>query len=570
MSGETKTSSARLTVPVGERDHVQGALDAPAILVEYGDYQCPYCRLVYANVKELQERLGEQLCYVYRHLPIRSAHPDAQLAAEACEAAGAQGKFWEMHDACTVREELSRPHLLAYALEIGLDMAQFQSDFDGHVYAERVDADFESGIDSGVNGTPTFFLNGERYDGAWDLESLLELVEKPLGTRVSLLSQRFARQAASGGIVLLICTILALLWRNLPGGEGYVHFWETELSLSLGAWTLSESLVHWINDGLMTIFFFVVGLEIKRELMTGELASPRRAAFPVTAAIGGMLAPALIYLLFNAGGAAQSGWAIPMATDIAFTLGILTVLGSRVPLPLKVFFTALAIADDLGAILVIAIFYTAEISWISLGIAALLFAVLILLNRARVYSPLPYAAVGIALWLAFLQSGIHATIAGVLLAITIPSRSPVNMGALLAQVVALLESFELPVQWRDQVDSRRQAAISTVEKITERMQSPAQRLEESLTPWTTYLILPLFALANAGVAINPDSVSTLNSPVSLGIILGLVVGKPLGISLLSWGAQRVGLVDLPGGGELAAVCERQFPGGDRFYDVAVY
>jgi len=547
VSGETTQKKARLLVPVDERDHTQGPADALATLVEYGDYQCPHCRQVYYNIKELQEKLGDGMRYVYRHLPITSAHPDAQLAAEAAEAAGAQGKFWEMHDKLYGHPELDQARFVSYAEEIGLDKDRFCEELENRVYAKKVQEDFDSGIRSGVNGTPTFFLNGERYDGAWDTESLLELVEKPLGMRVRLLTQNFARQAASGGIVLLICTIIALVWRNSAFGESYVHFWETELAINLGPWELSESLLHWINDGLMVIFFFVVGLEIKRELITGELASPRRAALPIAGAIGGMLFPAAIYLFFNAGGPVQQGWGIPMATDIAFTLGILTMFGSRIPLPMKVFFTAMAIADDLGAILVIAIFYSSDISFLALGIAAVFLIALIILNRARVYSPLPYVVLGFGLWLAFLESGIHPTIAGVLLAMTIPSRSPANMRTLLAQVISVLQSFELPVKWRDQVDSRRQAAVSTLEEITERMQSPAQRLEESLTPWSTYLILPIFALANAGVAINPDSVKTLPSPLSLGIIFGLVVGKPLGIGLISYGATRLGLASLPGG-----------------------
>lgn len=547
MAGESSPTKVLLKAPVTERDHIHGSLDAPAILVEYGDYQCPHCRLVYHNIKELQEQLGDRMSYVYRHMPISSVHPHAQLAAEAAEAAGAQGKFWEMHDMLYGHIQLDEDSILGYAEELDLDMERFRDDLINGVYEDRVQEDIDSGIRSGVNGTPTFFLNGERYDGPWDLESLIELVEKPLGLRVSLLTQEFSRLAASGGIVLLISAIVALIWRNSPGGESYIQFWETELSINLYNWSLSESLVHWINDGLMVIFFFVVGLEIKRELTTGELASLRRAALPVAGAIGGMLVPAAIYLLFNAGGPAERGWGIPMATDIAFTLGILTVLGSRVPLPLKVFFTALAIADDLGAILVIAIFYTSEISMLSLGIAAIIFLLLIGLNRARVYSPLPYALLGIGLWLAFLQSGVHPTIAGVLLATTIPSRSPPNMRTLLAQVITLLESFELPVQWREQFDSRRQAAVNTLEDIADRMQSPALRLERSLTPWSTYLILPLFALANAGVIINPQSINTLTSPVSLGIMLGLIVGKPLGITSLAWVATRLGLAELPGG-----------------------
>jgi NhaA family Na+:H+ antiporter len=533
--------------PVTADDHCQGPVDSLVTLVEYGDYQCPHCRLVYYNVRELQARMGDRIRYVYRHLPITSMHPEAKLAAEAAEAAGNQGKFWEMHDKLFQNDDLDLPHLLQYASELGLDVNRFRDELKSGVHSQRVQDDFESGIRSGVNGTPTFFLNDERYDGAWDLESLAELVQKPLGVRVRLLTQEFASLAASGGIVLLICTLIALLWRNSPWGETYVHFWETELAISLSGWTLSESLLHWINDGLMVIFFFVVGLEIKRELTTGELASPRRAALPVAGAIGGMVFPAAVYLLFNAGGPAEPGWGIPMATDIAFTLGILTMLGGRVPLALKVFFTALAIADDLGAILVIAMFYTSDISLVPLGVAAVILLGLILLNRARVYSPLPYVVLGVGLWLAFLESGVHPTVAGVLLAITIPTRSPANMRTLLAQVITLLQSFELPVAWREQVDSRRQAAVSTLEEITERMQSPAQRLEDRLAPWTTYLILPLFALANAGVVIDPDSIGTLTTPLSLGIILGLVIGKPLGITLMTAGAVRLGVASLPGG-----------------------
>lgn len=493
--------------------------------------------------------------YVYRHLPIAGVHPLAQLAAEAAEAAGTQGRFWEMHDRLYSSTITDEAHIYRQADELGLDMARFRHDLETGAHKERVQEDFDSGIRSGVNGTPTFFLNGERYDGAWDLESLMELVERPLGVRVRLLSQNFTQIAASSGIVLLLCTIIALLWRNGPWGESYLQFWETHLTLTIGSWSIDESLLHWINDGLMVIFFFVVGLEIKREVTTGELASPRKAALPLAGAIGGMLVPAAIYLAFNLGGPGEPGWGIPMATDIAFTLGILTVLGKRIPLSLKVFFTALAIADDLGAILVIAIFYTEDISLIALGAAAVVLVALIALNRARVYTPVPYAVLGLVLWLAFLRSGVHPTIAGVLLAMTIPSRSPANMRALLAQAVTMLQSFELPVSWRDEQDSRRQAAVSTMENITERMQSPAQRLEEGLIPWTDYLILPLFALANAGVLISPDSLGTLTSPISLGIILGLVVGKPLGITLLSWLATRLNLAELPAG-----VSWRQFAG----------
>lgn len=543
----TTTPRPRLVLPVSERDHVQGPDDAPATFVEYGDYQCPYCRLVYDDIRELQAQLGDRLRYVYRHLPIQSAHPHARLAAEAAEAAGAQGRFWEMHDALFTHEDLSEARIYGFAAAMGLDMERFRRDLEGGVYAERVQEDFRSGIRSGANGTPTFFINGERYDGPWDLESLLEVVEQPPGVRARMLTQEFTRLAASGGIVLLIATLLALFSANSPLAETYFTLWNTPFAFSFGDFALSEHLLGWVNDGLMVIFFFVVGLEIKREILSGELAEPKQAALPIAGAIGGMIVPAIIYALFNWAGPGLEGWGVPMATDIAFTLGILTVLGNRVPFTLKVFFTALAIADDLGAILVIALFYTAEISWLVLGVAALFFVALVGLNRARVRAALPYSLLGIGLWLAFLESGVHPTIAGVLLALTIPTRSPPDMRGLLLQAVTLLDSFQLPIDWQDEPGSRRQAAAQSLETIADRMQSPAQQLQSELAPWSTYVILPIFALANAGVTLGGEALSNLLSPVSLGIIFGLVVGKPLGIALFAWLTVRLGLAELPGG-----------------------
>lgn len=540
--------STKLQPAVSERDHSQGPDKAPVVLVEYGDYQCQYCGQVHAIIGNIQRRLGDQFKYVFRHLPITTVHPHAQLAARAAEAAAIQGKFWEMHDTLFEHQGmLDEEHLIEYAAQLKLDLKQFKEDLNSDAVAERVREDFRSGVRSGANGTPTFFINGRRYDGPWDEVSLLEAIEKPLGVRIRLLAQEFTRLAASGGAILLLCAIVALIWANSPWSESYFHLWEMALSFVFGEASLSEHLLEWVNDGLMVIFFFVVGLEIKREVLAGELASPKRAALPVAAAIGGMVAPALFYTFFNAGSSAISGWGIPMATDIAFTLGLMTLLGRRVPLSLKVFFTALAIADDLGAVLVIAIFYTSEISWISLGIGGIFLLALVGLNRAKVYTVLPYTLLGIGLWLAFLESGVHPTIAGVLLAMTIPTRSPANMRALLDQSAAVIDEFELPPEWQEVTDSRRQAVIQTLETITDRMQSPARRLERDLHPWTTYLIVPLFALANAGVVVNAEAVQNLLNPVSLGIILGLVVGKPLGITLFSWLVVRIGLADLPTG-----------------------
>ena len=542
---------ARLIPPVGERDHQKGLAAAPVVLVEYGDYECPYCGRADQIISDLQEGLDREILYIFRHFPITTTHLHAQKAAEAAEAAGAQGKFWQMHHRLFANQHaLEEADLLGYARQIGLDVDQFRQELQEGVYADRVREDFLSGVRSGANSTPTFFIDGLRYDGAWDLESLTEAIEKPLGRRVGSLAQEFTRVAASGGIVLLIATLIALLWANSPWSAAYFHLWETKLAFSLGSLTFSESLLEWVNEALMVIFFFVVGLEIKREVTAGELASPKRAAMPIAAALGGMVTPALIYLAINLGGPGASGWGIPMATDIAFTLGLLTLLGRRVPFSLKVFFTALAIADDLGAVLVIAIFYTASISWASLAVGAVFLLALIGLNRARVYATMPYALLGIGLWLAFLKSGIHPTIAGVLLALTIPTRSPPNTRTLLAQVVSLLEGFNLPPEWRAEPDSQRQATINTLQVVSDRMRSPAQRLEHDLNPWSTYLILPLFALANAGVVLSGAGAGgqlSLFSPVSLGILCGLVLGKPLGVSLFSWLAVRLGWAELPAG-----------------------
>lgn len=545
MEGE---GLARLTEPVGPRDHAQGPTTAPVTLVEYGDYECPFCSTAHPIIQELQERLGDRLQYVYRHFPIRTSHPRAQIAAEAAEAAAAQGKFWEMHDLLfDTEEELTDARLLQFAEELDLALERFESELHENVYADRVREDFFSGVRSGVNGTPTFFINDVRYDGPWDLESLLEAIERPLGVQVRILAQEFMQLAASGGIVLLIAAIVALLWANSPWAESYFQFWETHLDFTLGGRALSESLLEWVNDGLMVVFFVVVGLEIKREVQTGELASPRKAALPIAGAVGGMVFPALFYVLFNAGGPGAPGWGIPMATDIAFTLGILTVMGGRVPLSLKVFFTALAIADDLGAVLVIAIFYTSEISWLALGVGALFLIALFALNSSRVYSPLPYWILGIGLWLAFLESGVHPTIAGVLLAMTIPTRSPPDTRAMLAQCVTVLDDYESLTEEPAAVESQRQAAARTLETIADRMQSPAQRLERDLNPWATYLILPLFALANAGLDLGAGVSTAALGTISLGIVLGLVIGKPLGIALVSWLAVRVGLAEMPAG-----------------------
>lgn len=543
-------AGTRLMPAVSERDHIRGTIDAPVVFLEYGDYQCPHCLQAHSIVGELQERIGDRISFVYRHFPIRSSHPRAQYAAEAAEAAGAQGKFWEMHDLLFKNQDaLSDANLIEYAEQIGLDKDMFQRDLEGGRFKDRVDEDYRSGERSGVNGTPTFYINGKRYDGPWDIESLVEEIEKPIGVQVRNLFNRFTRLQASGGILLVITTLLALFLANSNLSTAYFDFWKTDFSITFGEIGLTKYLLKWVNDGLMVLFFFVVGLEIKREITVGELNTPRKAALPLMAAIGGMVFPAALYVLLNIGSAGMQGWAIPMATDIAFMLGLLALLGRRIPLSLRIFFTALAIVDDLGAVLVIALFYTSDILWSALGVAGLILLVLIALNWVGVRNPLPYALLGIGLWLAFVQSGVHATIAGVLLAFTIPSQTRVQAQAFMAQCIAVLggvEGEDLAIGSSEvEMSDRRQAAAHTLEAIAERMQSPAQRLEHSLTPWATYLVLPVFALANAGVAISTDLGALFSDRIALGIILGLVFGKSLGITFFTWLAIKLGIAELP-------------------------
>jgi NhaA family Na+:H+ antiporter len=360
--------------------------------------------------------------------------------------------------------------------------------------------------------------------------------------------QEFFRQEAAGGLVLLACTVLALLLANSPLAGEYHDFWQIEIRAGVGPWNIAKPLHVWINDGLMAIFFFAVGLEIKREVLVGELASMRKAMLPIAGAVGGMLVPALIFLIFNAGHPGANGWGIPMATDIAFALGILALLGKRACLSLKIFLTALAIVDDIGAVLVIAFFYTATLSVAALGTAALFLAGLIAANRIRVDNPLVYTVLGIGLWASFLQSGIHPTVAGVIIAMTIPARPRLNVDQFLQQSRKDLDVFrdaDSPEKHILGNEKRRRSAAS-LSRTGRLVQTPLQRIEHELHPWVIFVIMPVFALANAGLHLGSDIGSALSDRVSLGIIAGLVIGKQAGILLFSWFAVKARLAALPG------------------------
>ena len=346
----------------------------------------------------------------------------------------------------------------------------------------------------------------------------------------------------------MIATAVALVWANSPWADSYVHLWEIQLSVGPAARPITAPLHRWINDGLMAVFFLLVGLEIKRELLVGELSSIRQATLPIVAAIGGMVVPALLYAIVNLGGDGARGWGIPMATDIAFALGALTLLGPRVPFSLKVFLAALAIVDDMGAVIVIALFYTSAIQWTALALGGLVIAGLVALNRLQVKSLTPFLLLGVMLWLALLSSGIHATLAGVILAMAVPSRTRINALEFSTKARALIDDFDRAETGDLQVltSKGQQEALYALDVASSGAQAPLLRLEHELHGVVSFVIMPLFALANAGVALNGMS-GALTDRVTLGVIIGLVLGKPAGVMLFSWLGVRFRIADLPSG-----------------------
>jgi NhaA family Na+:H+ antiporter len=345
----------------------------------------------------------------------------------------------------------------------------------------------------------------------------------------------FLEIEASGGILLLAATVVALVWANSPWSHGYEAVWSAQLRLSVGSWHFDETLGLLVNDGLMAVFFFVIGLEIKREWVTGELRDRRAALLPVVAALGGMVVPALIYVAFTSGTAGGHGWGIPMATDIAFALGVVALLGTRVPSPLKVFLLTLAIVDDIGAIVVIAVFYGTHLSWTWLAVAVGLLAVVAVLGRSRVRWLPVYVLLGVVTWYATYRSGVHATMAGVALGLLTPA-APFQPEAVAAGVGERLRAGPVPSA----------VALQRMGRLARESVSVLDRIETTLHPWTSYLIVPAFALANAGVPLG-DGVHGEGLAVALGVGVGLVVGKTVGVAGAAWLVIRAGLARLPTG-----------------------
>lgn len=462
-------------------DHILGPVEADITLVEYGSYGCPRCDLANERIAAIRDQFGDRLRYVFRHRPLVD-NALARRAAELAECTESEERFWEVHRALMAHgSSLTAQDLDDICETLGLRQQPSQA---FQAAQAKVDADAQSASASGVVLVPTFFINGRRYTGPWDDSSFNDALEGRLAHRVRAATLDFARWAPSTGILLLLASLLAVGLTNSPAGPAFRALWELEFGFTLSDATFRMSLLQWVNDGLLSLFFLTVGLEIKREFTVGHLSTRKSAALPIAAAIGGMLVPALLYRVAIPAGPWAHGWGVPMATDTAFAVALIVMLGKRVPIELRIFLTAAAIVDDIGAILVVAVFYSNDFNWAFLAGACGIIAVLAMLNRAGVYRAGPYAIAAIGLWACVHAGGIHATLAAVILALFIPTRPPANLGSLMAQVdaVAKVESQNHAAGMGHQLST---PALHAIDAIHARLQSPAARMLRQVNPWSS-------------------------------------------------------------------------------------
>ncbi|HTV50433.1 MAG TPA: Na+/H+ antiporter NhaA [Steroidobacteraceae bacterium] len=538
------------------RDHIRGGerTDRPLTLLFFGDYLCPYCRRLGQVLERLRAALGEQLVVAFRHFPNQRAHPGAILISVGAEAAARQGRFWQMHDALYAHPlPIDEQALLEIAASLGLDMQRFRADLQDPALRERVEADIADGRRNGVSGTPTIFIDGTRYDGAWDFYSMLEALQPPVGAQLKRTARAFANLPASAGIALMLAALLAILCANSPLADAYQRLVGTPVGVGPATGMLSMSIGAWCSEGLLAIFFLILGLEIRREMTGGSLASWKCASAPLVAAIGGIIVPALLYLLLNQG-ATAAGWSVPADTGVAFTLGALALFGTRASAGLKVFVAAYAVADDILSILILGIFYphSVHLLWLTAGAGAI--AALAIFNRWRVYAIWPYLLATVGLWLALHLAGVSGALSGIALAAMLPRRPAPMSGPLLAQAataLAALEHAENELLHQESSRERLQQqpiwewASRNLSAAAERLVSPAERAERAVEPWSTYLVLPVFAFTAAGIPLVADIAVPHASAVFAGVALGFALGKPLGIAVTSWAATKARFATLP-------------------------
>ena len=494
------------------------------------------------SLRDALKTFKEEIVFSYKYCPNLEKNPSALLAAKAIVAAERQNKSEEVYQNIAGEAAYTNEGVLDLAQNLGLDMAQFEQDFKDPKTEKRVHQDIEDSKNSGLHVFPGLTIDDMPYNGAWDDDSLFAAIRKRGGQKMGIAMESFFNWGASAAIVLIIATLAALLVVNMGFSELYEHWRHTKLGFSFGTEGFVLPVEVWINDFLMAIFFLLIGLEIKREVLDGELSDMKRAAMPVIGAIGGMLIPALIYVLINMGKPTLNGWGIPMATDIAFTLGLMALLGRRVPISLKVFISALAVADDLGAIVVIALFYGHGFHLLPFIGAILIIAIMSVLNRKRIFTISIYVALGIALWFFIYKSGLHATLAGVITAILIPVRGRADL-SLIAQQTSIIFRREI-----GNINDKKQKRMShgsleVLKNAIERLREPSEFLMHSLEKVVNYSILPLFAFFNTGILIAGAKFNLID-PGNLGILLGLCIGKPLGIVGACWMASKVKIAQL--------------------------
>ena len=551
------SDQSRLLRPVDrEKDHVRGgsARSTKSTVLIYGDFLCPYCRRLGQVLRRVRRVLGERMVYVFRHYPNERAHPGSELASIAAEAAGHQGHFWEMYDALYDRERnVSRQSLLEIARSLGLDAERFERDLDDPTLRQRVREDLADGRRNGVTATPTIFIDGSRYDGAWDFHSLLEALERPIGAQVQRTARAFANLPTSAGLALLIAAAAAIAFANSPLSSAYQHFVNAQFGIGPTPGGLSLSIAQWCSEGLLTIFYVILGLDIRREMTAGSLTDRRAAVAPLLAGISGVAVPAIVYLAVNPG-ATSSGWLIPADTGIAFTLGVLALFGVRVSAGLKVFVATYAIANDLTSSLMLAVFYprTFSLGWLLVAVGII--TTMAVFVRWRIYAVWPYLMATLGLWLALHLAGVYGALAGIALAAFLPTRPAPMAASLLAQAATALDELEYAerelkasgeTQRRLEQEPVWDWAARNLRAAADRLTSPAERVERATEPWSTYVVLPIFAFTAAGVSLTADFGPPDATRVFIGVVLALAIGKPIGIMLTAWAAAKAKIALLP-------------------------
>ncbi|MEM8895386.1 MAG: Na+/H+ antiporter NhaA [Bacteroidota bacterium] len=546
-----------------------GATRKKVPVIAYVDVTNKVARRARQGLERAINRLGNSVEFSYRFFPDpNSSKEDSLNAAKAVIAAELQNSLEDMLECLGLHEgDFDDQTIIGLAKTLELDIPTFLEDYNSEQTKVRIEASQLELEKIGVKMVPAITIDGKIYNGPWDEYAVMEAVENHGTKHVETAVDSFFSWGASAAFILLLSTLMALILVNVDSGfyELYEYIKHLDFGVLLGNHRFDEPLEVWINDGLMAVFFFLIGLEIKREIVAGELSTLDKALMPIIGALGGMLVPILFYLLVNYGGDGLHGWGVPMATDIAFTLGLMALLGSRVSTSLKIFISALAVADDLGAIAVIAMFYGHGFHLMEFGVAVLILIIMDVLNYKKVYNTSVYIFLGLFLWYFIFQSGLHATLAGVLTAVFIPFRRSGDVLGVASQTQVIFEQEILNIEDNKTSDTViRSDALRSINKAIDRLREPSYYLEHSLEKWVNYLVLPVFAFFNTGILISGTEglVSSLLAPINLGILLGLCIGKPAGIFIFCWLADKIGLAhlspaiswrDLLGAGCLAGV-----------------